>query len=229
MTHPQCVLFDLDGTLADTAPDMVGALNAVLQAEGQKALPVAEVKDHVSHGTAALIRLGFGEQQDESDFQHRIEHFLDYYQHHLCVHTRLFPGMDALLADIEQRGLRWGVVTNKPAWLTDPLMEQLGLAHRSACNISGDSTAQRKPHPLPMHTAAKLAGVDSAHCLYLGDAQRDIEAGNNAGMTTLIARWGYIDEQQTPDHWGADGNLEHPLDTLAWLQKPLPNAASGQG
>ncbi|MGV6860023.1 MAG: HAD family hydrolase [bacterium] len=220
-THTfDCVLFDLDGTLADTAPDMVGALNAVLEAEGRQRLPVADVKDHVSHGTAALIRLGFGEQQDETAYQRRVANFLQYYQTHLSVYTRLFPGMDELLATLEQLSLRWGVVTNKPGWLTDPLMEQLGLQARSSCTVSGDSTPERKPHPLPMHTAARLADVEPHRCLYLGDAQRDIEAGNNAGMTTLIAHWGYIDDGQTPRTWGADGHLEHPLDTLDWVRTP---------
>ncbi len=221
MKNPiQCVLFDLDGTLADTAPDMVGALNAVLAAEKRPALPVLEVKDHVSHGTAALIELGFGKKQPKESYQRRVNDFLEYYQSHLCVHTRLFSGIPELLKEIEQRGMRWGVVTNKPGWLTDPLMEQLGLSQRSACNISGDTTAERKPHPLPMHTAATLAGASPTQCLYLGDAQRDIEAGNAAGMTTLIAKWGYIDTTQSPHQWNAQGQLDHPRDTLAWMNTP---------
>jgi phosphoglycolate phosphatase len=214
----QTVLFDLDGTLADTAPDMAFALNQVLNEEDLPSLPLLRVRNHVSHGTAHLIRLGFGEDQADNDYRRRIKRFLDIYQARLCADTILFPGMPELLARLESLQLNWGVVTNKPGWLTNPLMEQLGLHLRSACTISGDTTAERKPHPLPMLTAAKLAGSDPQQCLYLGDAERDIQAGHAAKMSTLIAAWGYIDEQQQPQQWGADGTIAEPLQTLQWLQ-----------
>lgn len=212
-----CVLFDLDGTLADTAPDMIAALNAVLHEEQRPPLPLSQARNHVSNGSAALVKLAFGEQQAEGDFERRKQRFLDIYQAAICEHTRLFPGMGELLNTLENNGRCWGVVTNKPAWLTDPLMSALGLGERAACIISGDTVAQRKPHPLPMQTAAERARVPAANCLYIGDAERDIEAGRAAGMLTLIANYGYIDTGQQPQTWGANGDIDHPLEILDWL------------
>ncbi len=217
MTAVQGVFFDLDGTLLDTAPDMIAALNRVVMAEGRPAWPAQALRDHVSHGSAALVRLAFGDDQADVDFERRKQAFLDHYRARLCVETRLFAGMDTVLEALEAQGIVWGVVTNKPGWLTEPLMAQAGLSDRAACIVSGDSTAERKPHPLPMWTAADRAGVDAGACLYIGDAQRDIEAGRAAGMRTLIAGWGYIDEQQVPSHWGADATLAQPRELLAWL------------
>lgn len=213
----QGVLFDLDGTLIDTAPDMVAALNAVLAEENQPPVALSDARDHVSHGSAALVKLGFGAEQGQTDYQRRIERFLSNYRQQLSTDSRLFDGMEPLLQHLESLGIRWGVVTNKPAWLTDPLMEELRLSRRASCIISGDSVAERKPHPLPMLTAANIAGIDPRHTLYLGDASRDIEAGNAANMLTLVANWGYIDETQTPDSWGAKGFLDHPMDCLDWI------------
>ncbi len=213
------ILFDLDGTLADTAPDMVGALNQVLAEENQSPVLLENYRNHVSHGTAHLIKLAYGEQQPETDYKRRIKRFLEIYQSRLCNETALFPGMLELLETIENTGKNWGVVTNKPAWLTDPLMKLLGLHERSACTISGDTVAERKPHPLPMLTAAKQANSPPEQCIYIGDAERDIQAGNAAGMQTLIASWGYIDDEQTPNTWGAHGNIDIPLETLRWLEK----------
>ena len=213
------ILFDLDGTLADTAPDMVGALNQVLAEENQQPVLLEKYRNHVSHGTAHLIKLAYGEQQPETDSKRRIKRFLEIYQSRLCDETALFPGMAELLETIENTGKNWGVVTNKPAWLTDPLMELLGLHNRSACTISGDTVAERKPHPLPMLTAAKLANSQPEQCIYIGDAERDIQAGNAAGMQTLIANWGYIDDEQIPNVWGAHGSIDMPLETLQWLEK----------
>ncbi len=220
----ECVLFDLDGTLADTAPDMIAALNAVLDNEQQPPLALNEARDHVSNGSAALVRLAFGEQQAEDDFEHRKKQFLAQYESALCVHTQLFPGMAELLDTIEGHGHCWGVVTNKPGWLTDPLMSALGLSKRAVCVISGDTLAERKPHPLPMLTAAERAGVHPTNCLYIGDAKRDIEAGKAADMLTLIAHYGYITAEQHPETWGADGGIDHPLEALNWLNQSRRSA-----
>lgn len=220
MTNPtQGVLFDLDGTLIDTAPDMVAALNAVLAEEKQAPVALEIARDFVSHGSAALIKLGFGQEQNSSDYQRRINRFLSNYRDCLSAGSALFAGMDELLMKLEQDNITWGVVTNKPAWLTDPLMDELDLTHRAACIISGDSVSERKPHPLPMFTAANIAGIDPAHCLYLGDADRDIAAGNAAGMMTLVANWGYIDASQQPEQWGADGFLDAPEDCYQWITR----------
>lgn len=213
----RCVLFDLDGTLIDTAPDIVAALNHTLSEEGAPPVDQEHARNTVSHGTAALIKLGFGDSQAEPDYRRRIQMLLDHYEANLSRLSRPFDGVPELLCELESRSIAWGVVTNKPAWLTDPLMKQLDLTHRSACVISGDSTAHPKPHPLPMMTAAELAGVSPEYCLYLGDAERDIEAGNAASMGTLIASWGYIEASQNTRAWGADGSLNHPLECLNWL------------
>ena len=220
----ECVLFDLDGTLADTAPDMIAALNVVLHEEQRPSIPLCEARDHVSNGSAALVKLAFGEHQTEKDFERRKQRFLSHYQSDLCVHTQLFPGMNELLDAIERNNLSWGVVTNKPGWLTDPLMSALELDKRAICIISGDTLTERKPHPLPMLTAAERAATSPLNCLYIGDAERDIEAGKAAGMQTLIARYGYISSDQTPHTWGANGNIEYPLEALNWLERSRKRA-----
>jgi N-acetyl-D-muramate 6-phosphate phosphatase len=211
------VLFDLDGTLADTAPDLAYALNCVLQQQGRDALPFELIRPVVSHGGAALISLGFGLGPGHNGYDELRAELLRIYQDNLTRHTNLFPGMAELLGTLEQRGMNWGVVTNKPAWLTDPLMDQLGLSSRAACIISGDTTANRKPHPEPMLLACQRAGSAPAQCLYVGDAERDIAAGRNAGMRTAVALFGYLDAQDTPDRWGADTLIAHPLELLAWI------------
>ena len=211
------VLFDLDGTLADTAPDMAYALNRVRREHDLAPLPYERIRPHVSHGASALIRLGLSLEPHEPRFEPLRRRFLEIYRDHLTRETRLFPGVAGLLDGIERRGMNWGVVTNKPAALTQPLMEQLGLAARAACIVSGDTTAQRKPHPEPMLYACTQAGSRVAQCLYVGDAQRDIEAGRQAGMQTLVALFGYIGADEQPQCWGANGMIEHPLQILEWI------------
>ncbi|MBI3773921.1 MAG: HAD-IA family hydrolase [Gammaproteobacteria bacterium] len=211
------VLFDLDGTLADTAPDLAYALNAVLQENGHQPLPFDIIRPVVSHGGTALIRLGFHIGPDHADFNRLRDRLLEIYRANLARHTRLFPGMEAVLDEIEQRGMRWGVVTNKPAWLTEPLLEALELSQRAACIVSGDSTAKRKPDPEPMFYACHLAGSHAAECVYIGDAERDIEAGRRAGMQTLVAMFGYVGIDDRPEQWGADHLINEPLEILAWL------------
>ncbi|MCG5501276.1 HAD family hydrolase [Ectothiorhodospira lacustris] len=211
------VLFDLDGTLADTAPDMYAALIALQREQGVPALPFEVVRNQVSHGGAALVRLAFPDAQGDQFETLRQRFLILYSEHHLCHETRLFPGMDALLQAIENLGLNWGIVTNKPAWLTDPLVRAMNLHRRAVTVISGDTTPQRKPHPLPMLLACEQAACRPAQCLYVGDAERDIQAGRAAGTHTLIALYGYIDETQAPTTWGADAAIDHPEQILPWL------------
>jgi len=211
------ILFDLDGTLADTAPDLAHALNAVLREQGRPALPFARIRPAVSHGASALIRLGFNIEPDDANFETLRLRLLDIYQQHLADQTILFPGVPELLAQIEQRGMNWGVITNKPAWLTEPLMDKLGLMQRAACIVSGDTTARRKPDPEPMLYACSKAGSAVQECVYVGDAERDIEAGKRAGMKTLVALFGYIADGDKPHTWGADGMINAPQDVLAWM------------
>ena len=211
------VLFDLDGTLADTAPDLAYALNRVREEQGLAPLPFATIRPHVSHGGIALTRLGFQLEPEHPDFPPLRERLLAIYRDNLTRETRLFPGMHELLESIEQHGMNWGVVTNKPAWLTDPLIEQLGLSQRAACIVSGDTCSNRKPHPESILYGCRLAGSEAQQCVYVGDAQRDIEAGRRAGMQTIVALFGYIGEHDDPHSWQADLLFDTPQDIKAWL------------
>lgn len=211
------VLFDLDGTLLDTAPDLAHALNTLLQEQGQPALPYERIRPVVSHGGRALIETGFNITENEPGFDDLRRRLLEIYRDNISNHTCLFPGMEELLEQLETRQFNWGVVTNKPAWLTEPLLANLNLASRAACIVSGDTTQNRKPHPEPMLYACTSAGSQAAQCVYIGDAQRDIEAGRQAGMKTLAALYGYIGTQDQPEKWGADALVDNPLEILEWL------------
>ena len=211
------VLFDLDGTLLDTAPDMTNALNLLLEEEAKAPLSYAVCRDFVSHGSLAMVTLGFGNQQDESELERRRQRFLYLYEKNLCVDTKLFDGMDEVLDTLEKHQIHWGVVTNKPAFLTLPLMEQLNLTTRACSIVSGDTIKQRKPDPKPLYLAANECGCLVTECIYVGDAERDIVAGNRANMCTLLASYGYIDESQNPVEWGANGVVERPEDILEWV------------
>jgi phosphoglycolate phosphatase len=210
------VLFDLDGTLLDTAPDMIGALNALRNERSCPPLPFAAARPQVSHGAAALVRLGFPEVPDPDREALRIR-FLELYSARLAEETRPFASVPELLAAIERAGIPWGVVTNKPGWLTDPLLQALGLTSRARVIVSGDTVAERKPHPLPLLHAAQQLGVPPADCLYVGDAARDIEAARAAGMHAIVALFGYIDPLEAPQNWPAHGWISSPLELLDWL------------
>jgi phosphoglycolate phosphatase len=211
------VLFDLDGTLLDTAPDLAFALNETLREFGLAPLPYETIRPVVSHGGIALIKLGFGLNPNDEGYQPRREYLLNTYRANIARETRPFDGMDALLDTLERQGLNWGVVTNKPAWLTEPLLQELGLYERAAVVVSGDTLNERKPHPAPMLLACERAGSQAYECLYVGDAKRDIEAGHNAGMATLVALFGYIGDEDDPHNWGADALVETPEGILEWL------------
>ena len=214
MAALRAVLFDLDGTLLDTAPDMIGALNA-LRAEHRLAeLPAARVRPSVSHGSSRLVQLGFPDALDLAALQRR---YLEIYADRLSLETRLFEGMDGALEQLASRRLAVGIVTNKPAWLTEPLLGDLKLRARFACVVSGDSLPERKPHPLPMLHAADLAGAAPEECVYVGDAQRDVQAAHAAGMQALVATYGYLGEDEDWRIWGAEGCIARPLDLIAWL------------
>jgi 2-phosphoglycolate phosphatase len=215
------VLFDLDGTLLDTAPDLAAALNRVRAAYALTPLPYAEIRPWVSHGSFALTRLGFSFAEDSDAFETARLALLDAYHAHVADDTRLFPGMDALLDDIEARGLRWGIVTNKPGWLTTPLLEKLGLGWQPSCVVSGDTLPERKPHPAPLLHAARALACDPVDCVYIGDAERDVSAGRQAGMRTLVATYGYIGPGEDPAGWQASELVDSPADILAWLARHL--------
>jgi len=216
--HLKTVLFDLDGTLADTAPDLADALNAVLLNNGKDALSFEQIRPMVSHGGMALVSLGFGIEPEHPEFESLRQQLLQLYAGNIANKTRLFPGMAELLNSIESAGLNWGVVTNKPAWLTDPLLDALQLSQRAVSIVSGDTLAERKPHPSPLLYACEQAGSQGFECVYVGDAERDIVAGHKAGMQTIVALFGYIGTEDRPDTWGADVLLESPQEIREWLQ-----------
>jgi len=218
MSESRCraVLFDLDGTLADTAPDLAGALNALLTELGESRLPFADIRPHVSHGARAMIGFALNLQPDDEGYAPLHRRFLEIYSAGLAEQTVLFDGMEELLLAAEAHGMPWGVVTNKPARLTDPLMAALELTGRAGCIVSGDTTAHAKPHPEPLLHASRLIGVPPEACLFVGDAERDIEAGRRAGMRTLVARFGYLGADDRPDAWGADGIVDSPAEILGW-------------
>jgi len=218
-TKIDAVLFDLDGTFADTAPDLGAALNHVRSLHQLPPLPLEVTRLQASHGSAGLLKLGFNIEPDAAEFPALRELFLDYHAAHQCVHTTLFAGMAELIDAIEKRGLAWGIVTNKPQRFTLPLMQALGYAQRAACMVSGDTCAKAKPHPDPLLHAAKLINIAPENCLYLGDDKRDMDAGRAAGMKTAIALFGYIDPRADLKTWQADAAIATPLQLLTHLDQ----------
>lgn len=211
------VLFDLDGTFADTAHDLAFALNETLRQFGREPLPFETIRPVVSHGGVALIRLGFGLGPDDEGYMPRREHLLRVYQDNIARETRLFDGMEQVIDALEAHGIPWGIVTNKPSWLTDPLMAKLGLAERARAIVSGDTCPNNKPHPEPVEHGCRLLGVEPGRCLYVGDAGRDIEAGRAAGSPTVAALFGYLMPGDDPADWHADFQIDHPLALLDLL------------
>ncbi len=213
----RAVFFDLDGTVFDTAPDMAGALNELRREQALAPVAYETIRPCVSHGAARVVRAGFPDA-DEAAFAQLQRRFLEIYRAALSRETRFFPGMEDVLGELEARGLRAGIVTNKAAWLTEPLLAELGVRARFTCVVSGDTVSERKPHPLPLLHAAKLAGVEPGECIYVGDAERDIQAAHAAGMPGLIARYGYVPEDEDPDGWRGDGDLAQAADLIPWLE-----------
>jgi len=211
------VLFDLDGTLVDTAPDLADALNFTLRKNNYPELTLQEIRPHVSNGSIALIEFGFDIKQNHSKFNLYRNELLHYYTQNIANKSRLYMDFDSVLENIETRGLNWGIVTNKPTYLTEPLLKQLNLYNRAVTVVSSDTLEFRKPHPAPMLHACKIAGSKPDECVFIGDAKRDVDAGKNAKMKTLIAMFGYIAEQDTPELWGADGYIHNALDIIQWL------------
>ena len=216
------VFFDLDGTLADTGPDMATAINALLVEEGRAPLSYFEIRPWVSHGARALVSLGFNVDEGDPNYETLRRRFLDHYQQVLCRETKLFEGMDTVLHFCDDKSIQWGIVTNKPHYLTEPLLKELGLIERAYCVVSGDSLINRKPHPDPLLHACRLIGKAPSQSIYIGDAHRDIEAGNSAGMTTLVATFGYLGEHDEPENWGAYGLVDKPADIIEWLTTCCP-------
>lgn len=211
------VLFDLDGTLADSAGDLAGAVNRIRRERGMTDMPVATLRPHASAGARGLLGAGMGVLPGDAEYPQLRDQFLAYYEAGLAQTTALFDGIDALLDGLETRGLRWGIVTNKLARYTQPVVAALGLAHRASAIVSGDTTAHPKPHPAPLLHAAAQLKLDASECVYVGDDLRDILAGNAAGMPTIVAEYGYLGEGGCADDWPASGWIAQPIDLLQWL------------
>jgi len=217
----RAVLFDLDGTLLDTAPDLVHALNEVRREQGLQPLPYAMARTQVSHGSSGLIRLGFPQLSGQPLEELRLR-LLEIYSAHLAVGTKLFDGCRQVLDELAARRMPWGIVTNKPAFLTLPLLSALGLDAEAGCVVSGDTLPERKPHPAPLQLAASQLHLPAAECLYVGDAERDVQSARAAGMPVLVARYGYLGPQDDPVSWAPDAHIDSPLQILQWLDhQPL--------
>jgi N-acetyl-D-muramate 6-phosphate phosphatase len=212
----RAVLFDLDGTLLDTAPDLVDALNRVRIEQGRDALAFELARTQVSHGSSGLIRLGFPDLAGEALEKLRLR-LLDHYSARLAEGTALFDGCQTVLDQLAQRAMAWGIVTNKPGFLTTPLLATLGLDRTAGCVVSGDTLPQRKPHPAPLLLAASQLSLPPEHCLYVGDAERDVQSARAAGMPVLVARYGYLGPEDDPDSWQPDAHIDSPLQILDWL------------
>lgn len=216
----ECVLFDLDGTLVDTAPDLIACLNLALLDAGFSPVDETEVRPRISLGALPMIKQALPDA-DDTLHQQLLTAMLDRYQANIAQHSRFFDGIEEVLVAIENRGLKWGVVTNKRRRFTDPLMAALNLTARAVCIVSGDTTANSKPHPEPMLFACKQAEVAPQHCVYIGDAKHDIAAGRNARMRTLAAVYGYLNADDQPQQWGADALIEQPRQLLDWIESSL--------
>ena len=215
---PSAVLFDLDGTLIDTAPDFIRCLNMLRQQHKLEALPAEHIRRSVSNGARAMIRVGFGLEPEHPDYLEKHTAFLDLYEAGVAIETTLFEGMDELLLDLESRSIPWGIVTNKPARFAIPLIEALGLAERCATLICPDHVTERKPHPEPLFLACREIGAEPKQAVYVGDHERDIEAGRNAGMRTIAVRYGYIEQPESVDLWQADIIVDTVSDLAKLLQ-----------
>lgn len=214
---PSTVLFDLDGTLIDTAPDFIRCLNHLREESRLAPLPGEGIRPHVSDGARAMIRLGFGLEPEDPGYREQHARFLDLYEAGICEETELFEGMDRLLTALEDAGVPWGIVTNKPVRFAEPLLAALALDARCSALICPDHVTDRKPHPEGLHLACQRMGASPDHGIYVGDHARDIEAGRNAGMVTVAVRYGYIVNPGEVDLWHAD----HTVDTVDELVKLL--------
>lgn len=218
------VLFDLDGTLADTAPDLGWAANALREAEGLAPLPLATLRPYVSQGARGLLYVAFGIAPGQARYDELSQHFLSLYAGRLCVDTRLFDGVAELLDQLDALGLAWGIVTNKRMRFTDPLVAQLGLTPRTNCVVSGDTTAEAKPSPLPVLHACRLLNCRPERTLYVGDDRRDIVAGNAAGCRTVAAAYGYLGDSGPALAWGADLLIDAPYELAPFLSRALTSS-----
>jgi 2-phosphoglycolate phosphatase len=214
----EAVLFDLDGTLIDSAPDLAGAANDLRQAHGLPPLPFTSLRPMVGAGARGMVGVAFGAKPGDAEFEGLRDAFLTRYEQRMLLQTAVFDAMQPVLRSLEAAGVRWGVVTNKASRFTEPIVDGLRLRARLAALVCGDTTPHSKPHPAPLLEAARQLGVDAAACVYVGDDARDVVAGRAAGMATLAAQWGYLGNGAGVHEWGADAVLGQPSELLNWLQ-----------
>lgn len=215
----KAVLFDLDGTLVDTAPDLTYCLNLVRKDINLPPISLKTLRPHAAHGSKVMIDNGLSEITSPDEREKLRDQFLNYYQNNLSVKSKLFPGMTQVLTYLNQNNLAWGVVTNKSERFTFPLLAQLNLSPTNRCIVSGDTTPKMKPDPEPMLYACNILDIAAENCLYIGDAERDIIAGNNVNMKTMAALFGYIHSSENPYQWGADYYTETPIDIINFLKQ----------
>ena len=212
----RAVFFDLDGTFADTAPDLCHALNLMRESRSLPPVPLAVTRPVTSLGARGMLSAGFGLTPADADYAAMREEFLHLYETHLCRESRLFPGVHALVDGLESRGIAWGIVTNKAERYARPLIATLARGKQCACIIGGDTTGHLKPHPAPLLAASAASGIAPRDCVYVGDDARDVEAGRAAGMYTVAVRYGYLNGG-APDRWGADAVVDDPEELLRLL------------
>lgn len=213
----KAVLFDFDGTLADTAPDLGHALNRQRIMRGLSALPIEQIRPIASAGSRGLLGLGFNIKSGDHGYEQMREEFLNFYTERLCHDTQLFPGISELLQQLKLRGLPWGIVTNKPARFTRPLLQILGLDQQTACVVCGDEVSRTKPHPESLLKASDQINSLPQDCIYLGDDMRDVQASLAAGMLPIVARYGYLGCSEPPENWGAGYLIDYPHELLEYL------------
>jgi N-acetyl-D-muramate 6-phosphate phosphatase len=219
MTTIKTVFFDLDGTLLDTAPDLATAMNSVLASNGKSPVDFSEFRYHVYGGSQTMIQFAFNIDESYPEYPIIKHQFLEIYRNNLCILTELFPGMAQVLDFLEQKKIPWGVVTSKPAWLTEPLLNHLGLKERCCCIVSGDTIPQRKPNPEPLLYACQLAHLVPQQALYIGDTEADAKAALSAKMPVGIVRYGYREKNSLPESWNADFIVETPAELIHWICK----------
>lgn len=217
---PAAVLFDLDGTLVDSAPDLAGAGNEMRVARGLPALPLDHFRPMVGSGARGMLGIALQVTPGDDGFETLRDEFLARYARRLTRESRVFGEMLPVLDALDARALRWGIVTNKATLYTQPVVEGLALASRAAVVICGDTTPHAKPHPAPLLEAARRLGVEPQGCVYVGDDERDVQAGRSAGMRTVAAAWGYLGQGAPIAHWQADAVIERPAELLQWLAMP---------
>lgn len=212
------VLFDLDGTLVDSAPDLAGTANDMLLRRQRTTLPYESLRLHAGSGARGMLGAAFGIAPGQEGYEAMRDEFIAHYASRMLRETTVFAHALAMLSELDVRRVPWGIVTNKALHLAEPLSSALGLLPRTAVLVGGDSTPHTKPHPAPLLEAARRIGVGPAACIYVGDDHRDIKAGRAAGMGTLAAAWGYLGPGDPPDAWGADAVIRHPAELLQWLE-----------